>query len=416
MSILDRLHQRFDRRLLTILLIVFVQMLGASMVLPILPLVAKRQFAMDDRVITILISSFFAAQFLAGPWLGRWSDRIGRLPVLLVSQIGTALSFLMLALAGDVPTLFAARILDGITGGNIIVAQAYITDITPREKRTQSLGYIFAAFGMGFVFGPAFGGLVSAAYGTRLPFVFAAIAAGLTVLITWRILDETLDPELRRERAHRDRPQFGLRQAMGNAPLLIVIGISIIGQFGFGLLQSTFALYGDAVVFAGYPPDRITLYIGLLLAVVGLSQVITQAVFLKRLVRRLGDAKLVILGSLVRAVGMAILAWISAPWQAPIGALLFAFGMGTMMPPLQSLATRTVGDESRGAVLGVYQSAMSLAIIISTAVAGSIFAIDPRLPYELGAGLTALVALPALWLVFRPLDRPRGAAPMGPGV
>ena len=122
---------------------------------------------------------------------------------------------------------------------------------------------------------------------------------------------------------------------------------------------------------------------------------------------RLGDSRMVVLGSLVRAAGMAVFAFLTAAWQAPLGSVLFAFGMGVMMPPLQSLATRAVDDRSRGAVLGAYQSAISLAIIFSTAVAGSFFARDPRLPYKIGAILSALAALPALWLVIRPLDKPR---------
>ena len=399
--------RRVDRRLLTILLIVFVQIVGAGMVLPILPLVAKRQFAMSDQVITLLIASFFAAQFLAGPLLGRWSDLSGRLPVLIISQIGTAISFVMLALAQGVPMLFAARILDGITGGNIIVAQAYITDITPREKRTQSLGYIFAAFGLGFVFGPAAGGLLSAAFGTRVPFLIAAAATLATVLITRFALDETVTSEMRADQRSASRPRLGLRQVVGNRALMLVIFIAFVGQFGFGLLQSTFALFGDAVIYAGNSPERITLYVGLLLAVVGLTQVLTQTLVLRRLVHRLGDSRMVVLGSLVRAAGMAVFAFLTAAWQAPLGSVLFAFGMGVMMPPLQSLATRAVDDRSRGAVLGAYQSAISLAIIFSTAVAGSFFARDPRLPYKIGAILSALAALPALWLVIRPLDKPR---------
>ncbi|MEZ4621985.1 MAG: MFS transporter [Caldilineaceae bacterium] len=129
--------QTIDRRLITILLVVFVGIVGAALILPILPLYAQRQYHMSPVTITLLNSSFFAAQFLAGPYLGRLSDRIGRLPVLIVSQIGTALSFVMLAFAPSVAWLFAARILDGITGGNIIVARAYVTDITPREQRTR---------------------------------------------------------------------------------------------------------------------------------------------------------------------------------------------------------------------------------------------------------------------------------------
>ena len=161
---MDRIRQ-IDKRLLTILLIVFVQMLGAAMILPILPLYAKSEFNMTPQVITLLNTAFFGAQFVAGPYLGRLSDKHGRVPVLILSQIGTAVSFFMLAFAPNVAVLFLARILDGITGGNIIVAQAYITDVTPRERRTEALGYVFAIFGLGFIFGPILGGTLAAAFG-----------------------------------------------------------------------------------------------------------------------------------------------------------------------------------------------------------------------------------------------------------
>ncbi len=193
-----------DRRLLTILLVVFVQMLGASLIFPVLPLYAQRRFNMSAEMITLLTSAFFAAQFLSGPYVGRLSDHYGRIPVLIISQIGTVISFVMLAFAPSFAWLFFARILDGITGGNIIVAQAYITDITPREKRTESLGYIFAAFGLGFIFGPALGGVLAAAYGATVPFLAAAVAAAAVVLLTWYALDETLSAEERlRARARR---------------------------------------------------------------------------------------------------------------------------------------------------------------------------------------------------------------------
>ena len=189
--------RRIDRRLLTILLIVLVQMLGAAMILPILPLYAQREFNMTPQVITLLVTAFFAAQFIAGPYLGRLSDKYGRVPVLILSQIGTAVSFFMLAAAPSVAWLFLARILDGITGGNIIVAQAYITDITPRKQRTQSLGYVLAVFGIGFIFGPALGGTLAAAFGPRVPYVIAGFAAVAVVLLTWLTLDESLTPEQR---------------------------------------------------------------------------------------------------------------------------------------------------------------------------------------------------------------------------
>ena len=144
-----------DRRLLTILLIVFVQMLGASMIMPVLPLYAQRRFALAPEVITLLFSAFFAAQFIAGPYIGRLSDNYGRLPVLIISQIGTVVSFVMIALGQSVGILFLARILDGITGGNIIVARAYVTDVTPPEKRTQQATWSISPVGTGRLSGKA---------------------------------------------------------------------------------------------------------------------------------------------------------------------------------------------------------------------------------------------------------------------
>jgi len=161
--------RNLDRRLTTILMIVFVQMVGASLILPILPLYAQDEFGLSPQAITLLAASFFAAQFLAGPYLGRLSDRVGRVPVLLVSQIGTVVAFISLGLAPAAWVLYAARILDGITGGNIIVAQAYVTDVTPPEKRSEALGMILAAFGISFFVGPALGGLALRLFGPRIP-------------------------------------------------------------------------------------------------------------------------------------------------------------------------------------------------------------------------------------------------------
>lgn len=389
--------ERFDRRLLTILLVVFVQMVGAAMVLPILPLFAQRQFDMAPSVITLLITTFFAAQFLAGPYLGRLSDQYGRLPVLIASQIGTAISFVMLGLAGSVWMLFAARLLDGITGGNIIVAQAYITDITPREERTAALGYIYAVFGIGFIFGPAFGGILAAATGARIPFLVAAGAALAAVTLTWRVLDETVTEE-QRESSRAHRSSLALDKVIGNTPLLIVLVIAFVGQFALGLVQGTFALFSEAVLFAGYSENIVNLGVGLLLAAVGVGQVFTQTVLLKRLLKRFGELWLVFAGSITRSIGLVLWAVYAVPLVGVVGALLFAMGMGLLMPPLQSLTTEAVPDELRGGALGVYQSSISLATIVATAVSGTLFTIDPTVPYWVGAALSLLALLPALLL------------------
>ena len=310
-----------DRRLVTILLIVLVQMLGAAMILPILPLYAQREFNLSPQVITLLSTSFFAAQFLAGPYLGRLSDKYGRVPILIISQIGTGLSFVMLALAPSAAFLFLARIIDGITGGNIIVAQAYITDITPREKRTESLGYIFAVFGLGFVLGPALGGVLAAALGPRVPYLIAAGAAFAVVLLTWFTLEETLTPEQREANRQASGNSMSPSKVIRNKPLVLILIVAFLGQSGLGLLQSTFALYGEAVLFAGYSLQAATLGIGLLLATVGLSQFITQAFFLRPLLARFGEYRLVILGNIGRMIGSFVYALAATPVLGAAGSV-----------------------------------------------------------------------------------------------
>ncbi len=388
-----------DRRLLTILIIVFVQMVGGAMIMPILPLYAQNEFHMSPRIITLLGTSFFAAQFIAGPILGRMSDKYGRVPILIISQIGTAVSFIMLGAAQSVAMLFFARILDGITGGNIIVAQAYITDVTPREKRTQSLGYVFAAFGLGFVIGPALGAILSALFGTRVPYYLAAVAAVVVVLLTWFTLDESVSPEQRRANRSANAQKMSLGTIARNSSLLLILLVAFVGQFGLGLLQATFALFGQAVLFKGYSPQMATIGVGVMLTIVGIGQVITQVAILPRALKKLDEAWLVVIGLVIRTIGLLGFAFFATPLVGAFASLCFAMGVGLMMPPLQSLSTNTVSDELRGGVLGVYQSTISLSTIASTAIAGTIFLIDPSFPFLIGATLSLVVVVPALFLV-----------------
>jgi len=390
-----------DRRLVTILLIVFVQMLGAAMILPILPLFAQNEFNLSPQAIALLTTSFFAAQFVAGPFLGRLSDKRGRIPVLIISQIGTVISFAMLAGAQSVGVLFLARILDGITGGNIIVAQAYITDITPREKRTESLGYIFAVFGLGFIIGPALGGVLSATFGPRVPYIFAAVAALVVVFLTWFTLEETITPEKQQANQHIKRTGISPAEIVRNTPLLLILLVAFVGQSALGLLQSTFALYADAILFEGYSPRTVTLGVGLLLAVFGLAQFSTQTFLLRPFLRRFGEYRLVIIGNTSRMIGSFVYAVVATPFLGAVGSVFFAMGMGLLMPSLQSLATNTVDDNVRGGVLGLYQSTLSLSTIISTAVGGFLFAITAALPYWVAGLMAAIALVPSIVLFLR---------------
>lgn len=391
--------RNLNRRLITVLAIVFVNMVGAAMILPILPLYALGTFHLPESQITLIVSSFFVAQLFAGPVLGRLSDRYGRLPVLVVSQAGTVLSFLMIGLANSAWLLFAARVIDGITGGNIIVAQAYMTDVTPREKRTQTLGYIFAIFGLGFVVGPALGGELSARFGPRVPFFIAAGLAALTLVLTVLFLDESLSSDQRRSNRSFRSSSLSFRQLIQNKALVRILLIVLFGQFSLGVVQSTFALWGNAVLYAGYRESEVLRNIGLLLATIGLTQFLTQSLLLPRLLRRIAEPVLVLGGNLVRVTATFLFAIARVPLVAFTGAILMPLGLGVMNPSLQSMATEAVEDELRGGVLGVYQSVVSLAIIIGTGIGGTLFMVTPATPYWTAAVVGLLAIPPAVALL-----------------
>ncbi|MFN8378890.1 MAG: MFS transporter [Anaerolineae bacterium] len=403
---MNRFHQT-DRRLLILFLIVFVNFLGAGMVMPVLPLYAGDSFGAGPESIALLLTSFYIAQFIAAPFLGRLSDRFGRLPLLIGSQIGTVASFGLMAIAGSMSGLFVARIIDGITGGNIIVAQAYITDVTPRERRTQGLGVIFAAYGVGQIFGPALGGLISAVFGAHATFFVAASVSILTVLLTWRLLPESLTPDRRAERKARV-DKMRVQDVTGNHALLIILFIGFCAQFSIAILQSTLPLFGEAVLFAEQSNSMQSLGVGLLLTSIGVGQLVTQIFFLRPLVRRYGERRLVVVGAFFRGMGMlTLVVFTNALMVGSVSLVMVAVASGLMMPSLQSLATTNTAEEISGGVLGVYNSSTTFGLILGTAIGGVLFAVGPRHPYLLAGSVLMFTVLPALAL--QHTLRPRAA-------
>jgi DHA1 family tetracycline resistance protein-like MFS transporter len=189
--------------LLTIFIVVFIDLLGFGLILPLLPYYAET-FDASSTVVGLLVASYSAAQLVGAPLLGRLSDRLGRRPILLVSILGTGLGFVLLGIANTLWLLFASRLLDGLTGGNVSVARAYITDVTDEENRARGMGLIGAAFGLGFVIGPAMGGLLSTGERYALP---AFVAAGLSLfnlLAVYVWLPESLDAGRRAEKKTRN--------------------------------------------------------------------------------------------------------------------------------------------------------------------------------------------------------------------
>jgi DHA1 family tetracycline resistance protein-like MFS transporter len=415
------------KRLFPILLIVFTNILGAGVILPILPLYAEGQFGGTILQITMLSTSFFAAQFLAAPWLGRLSDRFGRRPVLIGSQMGTVLAFLLfifagplgegidswglsLPLTGGMVMLYVARTLDGITGGNITTAQAYISDITPDEHRAQGLGLLQAAFGVGFIFGPAFGGVLSN-LGPVAPFVGATLITTGTLLLTVFTLEESLPPEARTGDGADAAvsPTAPLPALLRFGSFRVILAIGFVASLAFAAVPAVFALFADRVLFPDLAdPARAQLYIGLMLTFNGLMQVVTQLALLKPLVSRLGERKLLLLGMgalLVASVGVA------SAGSAIVVTLLFApfaFGRGVSEPSLQSLTTRFGDRRSRGQLLGLYQSARSLALIFGPVWAGYAFEeISPRAVFWVAGGLILVALALSAFLLTQPVPSVR---------
>jgi DHA1 family tetracycline resistance protein-like MFS transporter len=381
-----------DKRLVTILLIVFVQMVGAGMILPILPLYAKNEFSMSPTEVSLLVASFYAAQFIGGPILGRWSDKAGRVPVLIVSQIGTVIAFVAFGLATAPWMLFAARIFDGVTGGNIVVAQAYVTDVTPREHRARALGLVFAMFGLAFFVGPVMGGLL-VGLGPRVPYYVAAGAAAIVVLLTVFTLDESMSA-VERAALRANAVKLRLKDALTIRPLVLTLVLAFLAQFALGLVIATFALFGEAVLF----DSDAELGVGILLTFVGLSQIITQTSLLPRALVRIGERRLVAVGIGLRSVGLVIYAFTVSPVLAAAGGFFFAMGGGLTMPPTQSIATKSVDDSMRGGVLGVMSSSMSMAFITSMALSGVLFSMGPHIPNRVAFGASILALVPAFAL------------------
>jgi len=276
-----------NKPLASIFLIVFIDMLGFGLILPLLPYYAET-FGASDTVIGLLVPSYAAAQLIGAPILGRLSDRFGRRPVLLLSLAGTLLGFLLLGFAKTLFILFAARILDGLTGGNISVAQAYISDVTDAKNRAKGLGMIGAAFGLGFIIGPASGGLLSQ-WGYSVPAFAAAGLVTINLLMVALWLPESLTPEKRTALTEK-KPSFSLN-ALLDALKRPFTGPLLITRFFFGLAFSIFQ-----TIFALYALRRFNLgatETGFILTYVGVLSVIVQGGLVGRLNQRFRDDLLI---------------------------------------------------------------------------------------------------------------------------
>jgi DHA1 family tetracycline resistance protein-like MFS transporter len=353
------------RKLVTVFIIVFIDLLGFSLILPLLPYYAET-FGASPTLVGLLVGSYAAAQLIGAPVLGRLSDRYGRRPILLLSILGTFLGFLLLGFARSLWMLFASRILDGLTGGNISVAQAYITDVTDEKNRAKGLGLIGAAFGLGFVIGPAVGGVLST-WGYAVPALAAAGLSGLNLITVFTWLPESLSEARRAEISQRPRSAFSLG-ALWHALNRPRVGPLLHVRLFFGLASATFQS-----IFALYAQYRLGLTAqstGYLLAYVGVLVVLVQGVAIGRLTARFSESRLIF--SAVVLMAASLLAWAFAP-NLPVLLVVLAplsLATGTLNTVINSALTKAVYPEEVGGTLGLSASLESLTRVIAPSAGG----------------------------------------------
>lgn len=412
-----------NSRLMTIFLIVFIDLLGFSLILPLLPFYAET-YGATAMIVGLLVASYAAAQLIGAPLLGRLSDRFGRRPVLLLSVAGTFTGFLLLGFADPLGrlvaglvapkaanafilgVLFFSRILDGLTGGNISVAQAYITDITDEQNRARGLGMIGAAFGLGFIIGPAAGGALSK-WGYSLPAFVAASVAFINLILIISLLPESLSPDQRNAASQQRRPSINLKalqQALNRPKVGPLLYLRFFYGLAFATFQSIFALYAQAIGLSSQTT-------GFVLAYVGVLSVIVQGGLIGLLTRRFRENVLMISGLWIMTGALLAWAFTYQLWLLLIVLLPLAFAGGVLNTVIQSVITKSVESEEVGGILGITTSLEAVTRVIAPSAGGFLLQnLGIWAPGVFSAILMALGVAFSYWRIIMPSRRERLAA------
>jgi DHA1 family tetracycline resistance protein-like MFS transporter len=412
-------------RLINIFLVVFIDLLGFGLILPLLPYYAET-FGATPLIIGFLVAAYAAASLFGAPLMGRLSDRYGRRPILLLSVAGTFLGYLLLGFAGEIGTflahtfassavnsfiigvLFASRAIDGLTGGNITVAQAYISDVTDNESRARGLGIIGSAFGLGFIIGPATGGLLSR-WGYSVPAFAAAGFALLNLISIFFFLPESLTPENKQANLQQKQPALTLKAMLAAlnrpkvGPLLLVRTVIMLA---FAMFQSVFALFAQSKL------NLSSQSTGLVLTFVGLYSVLIQGVGIGFLTKRYKDSTIIIASLWLMFIGLV--GWALTP-NLPIMLLVIlplTGGGWVVNTIIISGLTKAVQPEEIGGMLGISTSLESVTRVISPSLGG--FLLGSLGAWAPGVA-SAVILLYAVWLAYRKIiyvaEKPQVAAP-----
>lgn len=393
--------------LVVILFIAFVDLVGFGLIIPLQAVYARRLEA-SGLALGMLVGVYALMQLIFNPVLGRWSDRVGRRRVLLISIAGSAASHALLGvgdLAHSYWLLFAARCLDGITGANVATAQAYIADVTTAENRARGMGFFGAAFGLGFVIGPALGAGLAVlgtavsgeAYGTAWPAFGATVIAVVAFVLAWRFLPESRPDRPAATGRFRALHLGQLREALRHPRLRELFVLVFSSIFAFVLLEVSFVYlcaHRFGVAEAGT---------GMIFAYIGVLMVIVQGGMVGRLARRHGEASLVAAGPFITALGFLMLSVVPLPmgqataWTLLIAACVpVALGHGLTGPSLNALVSRQAHEDHQGMTLGLSQGVGSLARAIGPIIGGLLYDAGPSWPYWIGAAVLVFVGMMAV--------------------
>lgn len=386
------------RAFATVFLTLFLDLVGFGIILPVLPFYAE-SFGASAMVVTMLSSSFSLAQFVAAPILGRISDRVGRRPVMLVSIAGACTAMLLLGFATALWMVFAARIVNGLCNANVSTAHAYVADRVPPRDRAKYMGMMGSAIGLGFVVGPAIGGLLHAESMPNLPFFVGAGLGACNWLMAFFWL-----PESRRTVPTAGTPARSgsmlrdVRAALLHSPLGLLVLINFSFYLVFSAMESTFALLAEATLGWGAQET------GGLFTGIGAVIFVTQGLLVGRAVGHLGEHRTLMLGMFILATGLTITGNATMALHAWIGSAGIAMGNGLISPSVSALVSRASSAEAQGFGLGLASSAAALARILGPLGAGVAFELlGPGMPMRIGAGVLVCVSLPAAWWLGRRL-------------
>lgn len=381
----------------TLWLTLFFDLVGFGIIIPVLPFYAT-SFGASPGTVTLLSTSFSLAQFAAAPLLGRISDRVGRRPVMLVSIAGSCISMLVLGFAGALWMVFLARVISGLCTANISTAHAYVADRVAPARRAKYMGMMGSAIGLGFVFGPAIGGLLFRPELPELPFLVSAGVAGLNWVMALVWLPESLRPARApapaSAAAREAVPVSRWRAIVGSlwgTPLGWVVVVNLCFFLAFSSMESTYALLLEAVLGWGAQET------GAVFALLGVVIFFTQGVLVGRLVGRMGERKTLLLSMSLLFVAFCTLGLMSVAWLAVVGSALLACGNGLTTPSINALVSRASQSGDQGFNMGLASSAASLGRVVGPATAGVAFErVGPGVPMLLSAGVIAVGALVVL--------------------